>query len=201
MILTGTSRLLGWGLGQTWFILTKIFFKYGLLIAGKDKLVVLWSIQDHITSSASDPATKSPGSGGSIIKKTGDGSDKATDGPSVGPRGIYQGHEDTVEDVAFCPSRYLTWPWLNACSHLIVYCLSIQCIISIFHEIMIFLVIIYIMLLYSVYYANNWKCGCKINLVNMLLYFSLIITLEKHLWYGFLFLIEFICLLKCAGVL
>ncbi|KAL3566518.1 hypothetical protein D5086_031933 [Populus alba] len=75
-----------------------------VLSGGKDKLVVLWSIQDHITSSASDSATKSPGSGGSIIKKTGDGSDKATDGPSVGPRGIYQGHEDTVEDVAFCPS-------------------------------------------------------------------------------------------------
>ncbi|XP_061952171.1 WD-40 repeat-containing protein MSI4-like [Populus nigra] len=75
-----------------------------VLSGGKDKLVVLWSIQDHITSSASDPATKSPGSGGSIIKKTGDGSDKATDGPSVGPRGIYHGHEDTVEDVAFCPS-------------------------------------------------------------------------------------------------
>ncbi|CAK7352624.1 unnamed protein product [Dovyalis caffra] len=71
---------------------------------GKDKSVVLWSIQDHITSSATDPATKSAGSGGSIIKKAGDGNDKATDGPSVGPRGIYQGHEDTVEDVAFCPS-------------------------------------------------------------------------------------------------
>ncbi|KAK4778431.1 hypothetical protein SAY86_005959 [Trapa natans] len=25
-------------------------------------------------------------------------------GPSIGPRGIYVGHEDTVEDVAFCPS-------------------------------------------------------------------------------------------------
>ncbi|KAJ6913991.1 WD-40 repeat-containing protein MSI4-like [Populus alba x Populus x berolinensis] len=75
-----------------------------VLSGGKDKSVVLWSIQDHITSSATDPATKSPGSGGSIIKKAGDGNDKATDGPSVGPRGIYQGHEDTVEDVAFCPS-------------------------------------------------------------------------------------------------
>ncbi|KAJ6435260.1 hypothetical protein OIU84_000455 [Salix udensis] len=75
-----------------------------VLSGGKDKLVVLWSIQDHITSSATDPATKSPGSGGSIIKKAGDGSDKAADGPSVGPRGIYSGHEDTVEDVAFCPS-------------------------------------------------------------------------------------------------
>ncbi|KAJ6742794.1 WD40 REPEAT FAMILY [Salix viminalis] len=75
-----------------------------VLSGGKDKSVVLWSIQDHITSSATDPATKSPGSGGSIIKKAGDGNDKATDGPSIRPRGIYQGHEDTVEDVAFCPS-------------------------------------------------------------------------------------------------
>ncbi|CAI0387984.1 unnamed protein product [Linum tenue] len=75
-----------------------------VLSGGKDKSVVLWSIQDHITSSASDPASgKSPGSGGgSIIKR--DGNDKAVDGPTVGPRGIYQGHDDTVEDVAFSPS-------------------------------------------------------------------------------------------------
>lgn len=51
--------------------------------AGKDKSVVLWSIQDHITTAGSN--------------KTG--------GRSVGPRGVYHGHEDTVEDVAFCPSR------------------------------------------------------------------------------------------------
>ncbi|KAJ4831114.1 hypothetical protein Tsubulata_010628 [Turnera subulata] len=73
-----------------------------VLSGGKDKSVVLWSIQDHITTSATDPATGKPtGSGGSIVKKSGDGSDKAADGPSVGPRGIYQGHEDTVED-EFC---------------------------------------------------------------------------------------------------
>lgn len=71
---------------------------------GKDKTVVLWSIQDHITASATDQTTnKSPGSGGSIIKKTGEGNEDGN-GPSVGPRGIYCGHEDTVEDVAFCPS-------------------------------------------------------------------------------------------------
>ncbi|CAN1293730.1 WD-40 repeat-containing protein MSI4 [Linum perenne] len=68
-----------------------------VLSGGKDKSVVLWSIQDHITPSASDPAS------GSIIKRS-DGNDKASDGPTVGPRGIYQGHEDTVEDVAFSPS-------------------------------------------------------------------------------------------------
>lgn len=65
--------------------------------------MVLWSIQDHISATAT-----SPGGGGSIIKpnsKPGEGNDKAADGPSVGPRGVYLGHEDTVEDVAFCPSR------------------------------------------------------------------------------------------------
>lgn len=67
--------------------------------AGKDKSVILWNIQDHITMAGSD--SKSPGSS---FKQTGEGSDK-TGGPSVGPRGIYNGHKDTVEDVAFCPSR------------------------------------------------------------------------------------------------
>ncbi|KAJ0251678.1 WD-40 repeat-containing protein MSI5 [Hirschfeldia incana] len=62
-----------------------------VLSGGKDKSVVLWSIQDHITTAGTD--SKSPGSS---IKQTG--------GRSVGPRGVYHGHEDTVEDVAFCPS-------------------------------------------------------------------------------------------------
>lgn len=58
--------------------------------------MVLWSIQDHISTLAAD-ATKPAGSAGSIIK--------SADNPSIGPRGIFQGHEDTVEDVQFCPSR------------------------------------------------------------------------------------------------
>ncbi|NP_001276199.1 WD-40 repeat-containing protein MSI4-like [Glycine max] len=73
-----------------------------VLSGGKDKTVVLWSIEDHITSAATDSK-----SGGSIIKqnsKSGEGNDKTADGPTVGPRGIYCGHEDTVEDVTFCPS-------------------------------------------------------------------------------------------------
>ncbi|KAJ4952312.1 hypothetical protein NE237_029144 [Protea cynaroides] len=66
-----------------------------VLSGGKDKSVVLWSIQDHISASATEPGSaKSPGSGSSSIKHN----------SSVGPRGIYQGHEDTVEDVQFCPS-------------------------------------------------------------------------------------------------
>ncbi|KAK9274931.1 hypothetical protein L1049_022186 [Liquidambar formosana] len=73
-----------------------------VLSGGKDKLVVLWSIQDHISTLATEPGT-----GGSIIKNNSMGSggnDKAADNLSIGPRGIYQGHEDTVEDVQFCPS-------------------------------------------------------------------------------------------------
>ena len=69
---------------------------------------MLWSIQDHISAAATDPGSnKSPGSGGSIIKnsKSGEGNDKAANGPTVAPRGIYYGHDDTVEDVTFCPSR------------------------------------------------------------------------------------------------
>ncbi|MED6211073.1 WD-40 repeat-containing protein msi4 [Stylosanthes scabra] len=69
-----------------------------VLSGGKDKTVVLWSIEDHITSSATDSK-----SGGSIVK-SGEGNDKSADGPSLGPRGIYCGHDKTVEDVTFCPS-------------------------------------------------------------------------------------------------
>ena len=80
-----------------------LYLKEVAYIAGKDRSVVLWSIQDHITSAARDSK-----SGGSIIKqsaKSGEGNDKSADVPSVGPRGIFCGHEDTVEDVAFCPFR------------------------------------------------------------------------------------------------
>ncbi|XP_056856930.1 WD-40 repeat-containing protein MSI4 [Raphanus sativus] len=66
-----------------------------VLSGGKDKLVVLWSIQDHITTVGTDSK-----SSGSILKQTGDKSES----PSVGPRGVYQGHDDTVEDVAFSPT-------------------------------------------------------------------------------------------------
>ncbi|KAI4377789.1 hypothetical protein MLD38_015367 [Melastoma candidum] len=79
-----------------------------VLSGGKEKLVVLWSIQDHVASSAMNQATeKSAGSGGSLIKNTiGNGNDEAAKGSSkIGPRGTYSGHKDTVEDVAFCPFR------------------------------------------------------------------------------------------------
>ncbi|CAL5442853.1 unnamed protein product [Camellia sinensis] len=67
-----------------------------VLSGGKDKYVLLWSIQDHVSTLTSDAATRPTGSSGAIIK--------ATDNPSIGPRGIFQGHEDTIEDVQFCPS-------------------------------------------------------------------------------------------------
>lgn len=63
-----------------------------VLSGGKDKSVVLWSIQDHVSALGTD-AQKAAGP--SII---------ASDNPSIGARGIFQGHEDTVEDVQFCPS-------------------------------------------------------------------------------------------------
>ncbi|KAL3535616.1 hypothetical protein ACH5RR_004077 [Cinchona calisaya] len=66
-----------------------------VLSGGKDKSVVLWSIHDHISASATD-ASKATGSAGSIVK--------TADNTPVGPRGVFQGHDDTVEDVQFCPS-------------------------------------------------------------------------------------------------
>ncbi|KAI3912165.1 hypothetical protein MKW92_026490 [Papaver armeniacum] len=72
-----------------------------VLSGGKDKSVVLWSIQDHISSAAVDQGSaKSPGSK-TPSKAAGE---KASESPCIGPRGIYQGHDDTVEDVQFCPS-------------------------------------------------------------------------------------------------
>ncbi|KAJ8756229.1 hypothetical protein K2173_024776 [Erythroxylum novogranatense] len=79
-----------------------------VLSGGKDKTVVLWSIQDHISSLAAEPgSSKSPGSGGAGAKsasKVGGSSNKLPESPSVGPRNIFEGHENTVEDVQFCPS-------------------------------------------------------------------------------------------------
>ncbi|RRT70022.1 hypothetical protein B296_00036818 [Ensete ventricosum] len=78
-----------------------------LPIPGKDKSVVLWSIHDHISSVAEStsksPASASNSSGKQSIKA---GNEKSSDSTTVGPRGVYQGHEDTVEDVQFCPSRW-----------------------------------------------------------------------------------------------
>ena len=82
------------------FSVSFLSYKGFLFLLGKDKSVVLWSIQDHITTAGSTDSKSS----GSIIKQTGEGGDK-TESPSLGPRGVYHGHDDTVEDVAFSPTR------------------------------------------------------------------------------------------------
>nr|GEU72260.1 WD-40 repeat-containing protein MSI4-like [Tanacetum cinerariifolium] len=64
-----------------------------VLSGGKDKYVVLWSIHDHISTLAGG---ESANPAGSIVK--------TADSASLGPRGIFQGHTDTVEDVQFCPT-------------------------------------------------------------------------------------------------
>lgn len=91
----------------------KIFIDYCVLISdklcfclktliGKDKSVVLWSIQDHI--SALGDSSSSPGASGS--KQSGKTATEK-ESPKVDPRGIFHGHDSTVEDVQFCPSRYV----------------------------------------------------------------------------------------------
>ncbi|XP_054790262.1 WD-40 repeat-containing protein MSI4-like [Prosopis cineraria] len=70
-----------------------------VLSGGKDKCVILWSIHDHVASLAAEGASNAKQS-----TKAGGNGEKTTDGPSIGPRGIYKGHKDTVEDVQFCPS-------------------------------------------------------------------------------------------------
>ncbi|XP_052182469.1 WD-40 repeat-containing protein MSI4-like [Diospyros lotus] len=78
-----------------------------VLSGGKDKSVVLWSIQDHISSLAADPGPSKSQFGVSGVKsitKVGVGNDKPVESPTIGPRGTYLGHGDTVEDVQFCPS-------------------------------------------------------------------------------------------------
>ncbi|CAM8954305.1 unnamed protein product [Rhodiola kirilowii] len=79
-----------------------------VLSGGKDKSVVLWSIHDHISSLSTDAgsakSSKSGGSGSKSTSKVAMGGDKLVESPSIGARGIFLGHEDTVEDVQFCPS-------------------------------------------------------------------------------------------------
>ena len=69
-----------------------------VVFAGKDKSVVLWSIHDHISTLATQPG----------ITKSGGSDYKPAESLVIQARGVFHGHEDTVEDVQFCPSRYLT---------------------------------------------------------------------------------------------
>uniref|UniRef100_A0A804RQG3 WD-40 repeat-containing protein MSI4 n=1 Tax=Zea mays TaxID=4577 RepID=A0A804RQG3_MAIZE len=70
-----------------------------VLSEGKDKSVVLWSIQDHI--SALGDSSSSPGASDSkqSVKTTNE-----KESPKVDPRGIFHGHDSRVEDVQFYPS-------------------------------------------------------------------------------------------------
>ncbi|KAJ4749870.1 WD-40 repeat-containing protein MSI4 [Rhynchospora pubera] len=68
-----------------------------VLSGGKDKLVVLWSIQDHISTLASSDAADAP-------KEEEKEKEKVSDSPKIAARGVFEGHDDTVEDVQFCPS-------------------------------------------------------------------------------------------------
>ncbi|KAF7037230.1 hypothetical protein CFC21_047663 [Triticum aestivum] len=72
-----------------------------VLSGGKDKSVVWWSIQDHISGLGdSSKSETSPGASGSKHSKTAN----EKDSPKVDPRGVFHGHDSTVEDVQFCPS-------------------------------------------------------------------------------------------------
>ena len=80
-----------------------------VLIAGRDRCVVLWSIEDHVTSMHNQHPSRSGTPTGGGTRQASNIGVSATDNSSatsVFPRGIFQGHTDTVEDVQFKPSRY-----------------------------------------------------------------------------------------------
>ncbi|KAI3672719.1 hypothetical protein L6452_38816 [Arctium lappa] len=67
-----------------------------LLSGGKDKSIILWSIHDHISTLATELGLrKSLGASGD---------DKRTESTVIQARGVFRGHEDTIEDVHFSPS-------------------------------------------------------------------------------------------------
>ncbi|WOL09075.1 WD-40 repeat-containing protein MSI4-like isoform X1 [Canna indica] len=77
-----------------------------VLSGGKDNLVVLWSIHDHVSALANTMPTASPGmsNGGQTCNHSMKAINyKIAHSPTVAPRNIFHGHRDTVEDVQFCP--------------------------------------------------------------------------------------------------
>ncbi|CAK9191004.1 unnamed protein product, partial [Sphagnum troendelagicum] len=78
-----------------------------VLSGGKDKLVLQWSIEDHITG-IQEPYPSRAGTptagGGRGSWTTGGGGSDLSDASSIAPRGVFKGHSDTVEDVQFRPS-------------------------------------------------------------------------------------------------
>ena len=74
--------------------------------AGRDQCVVLWSLEDHITSIQEQPPSRSATpTGGAKSSGNAGGSVDLSNATCVYPRGIFKGHTDTVEDVQFRPSR------------------------------------------------------------------------------------------------
>ncbi|KAK6941374.1 WD40 repeat [Dillenia turbinata] len=94
LILTGHQDVAEYALGMC---LNDPF----VLSGGKDKLVVLWSIADHVSTAASNGSTTRSSGSDNMAAADGEGSSQPQ---SVGPRGIFQGHEDAVEDVCFHPT-------------------------------------------------------------------------------------------------
>ncbi|XP_024395782.1 WD-40 repeat-containing protein MSI4 isoform X2 [Physcomitrium patens] len=73
-----------------------------VISGGRDKCVLLWSIEDHITTMQEQtPKSITPTAAGSKQSGTAGG---AADTTNVYTRGIFKGHTDTVEDVQFRPS-------------------------------------------------------------------------------------------------
>ncbi|KAJ4806967.1 Transducin family protein / WD-40 repeat family protein [Rhynchospora pubera] len=64
-----------------------------VISGGRDNNVVLWSIQDAITSLG--------------LGKSGVSSFARKESLRLGPRGVFEGHDAAVEDVQFCPSSVL----------------------------------------------------------------------------------------------
>ncbi|CAL9061141.1 unnamed protein product [Musa banksii] len=73
-----------------------------VLSGGRDNLVVLWCIRDHVSSLANTTSLGVPMGSPSHMQSVNASEDKISDSPTVAPRSIFHGHTDTVEDVQFC---------------------------------------------------------------------------------------------------
>nr|XP_018684678.1 PREDICTED: WD-40 repeat-containing protein MSI4-like isoform X2 [Musa acuminata subsp. malaccensis] len=73
-----------------------------VLSGGRDNLVVLWCIRDHVSSLTNTTSLGVPMGSPSHMQSVNASEDKISDSPTVAPRSIFHGHTDTVEDVQFC---------------------------------------------------------------------------------------------------
>ncbi|XP_074578271.1 WD-40 repeat-containing protein MSI4-like [Curcuma longa] len=77
-----------------------------VLSGGKDKLVVLWCINDHVSSLLNSASTACFGllNGSLSYNHSKEATNlKISCTPTVAARAMFHGHVDTVEDVQFCP--------------------------------------------------------------------------------------------------